>query len=76
MGMNDFGKEMVGGEPLKITVENGRSAMWTLGCCDCHLYHLFVITREGDEISFRGYRDQHLTDAHRKIIRNRRKRKS
>lgn len=67
----EFGDAMVGGEPLELNVQDHKTALWTLGCCDCGLYHLFAVTRHGSKIIFRAYRDQFVTDLARARKRKR-----
>jgi len=65
----EFGRAMVSGEPLEVTLQDHKSALWSLGCCDCKLYHLFVLHREGDSIIIRPYRDSFLTEKHRMLAK-------
>jgi hypothetical protein len=68
-----LGKPVLDGEPTIYNIPDGQSALWSLGCCDCGLYHLFVIHREGDVISIRPYRDAFLTEKYRGMSKKKKK---
>jgi len=61
-----FGPPLCNGEVVTLKVKQLKPTIWTLGCCDCGLYHLFVITRDGDDMIIRPYRDDFLTHLGRK----------
>ena len=66
---------LVSGEPTTVRVQDGGSALWSLGCCDCGLFHLFVISRAGDEVEIRAYRDDFMTLLQRDKVSKARKRR-
>ena len=60
---------LLSGEPTSVRIPDGGSALWSLGCCDCGMFHQFVLSRSGDEIEIRAYRDDFMTVLQRARVR-------